>query len=383
MAELSAKKAKKEKKRLAMLEQTDLNGSYNSETNQTKKNKKKLDKSVSEKENSVNGDSKEKNGQILDGSTKEDEPTTDISDEARKTKSTVRLSKQRMLEDCSYVESLLSLVRIQQHNLDEDEDPEDDDVDDVPEDIKQKMRKENELGRAATHEELRERLRRKMEELRGRNLSTNEERRKRKLKSKLSKVEKKAAEKDVLKQKLIKVGKGAGNLNKVKAEVDTLGATMVDRPKVKTETGKVVFSKFDFVSDEVVPDSIGKKKTLDPKAALAKIAASKEKLKDMAEAGKTDKVKRINDKMAWQAAIDKAEGVKVKDDVELLKKAVKRKEMKKKSSKQKWEQREEDLEKKKNTSQTKRKDNLQKRKKDVKSNIKKKLIKKGRIVPGV
>ena len=104
------------------------------------------------------------------------------------------------------------------------------------------------------------------------------------------KVEKKAAEKDVLKQKLIKVGKGAGNLNKVKAEVDTLGAAMVDRPKVKTETGKVVFSKFDFVSDEVVPDSIGKKKTLDLKAALAKIAASKEKLKDMAEAGKTDKV---------------------------------------------------------------------------------------------
>ena len=39
------------------------------------------------------------------------------------------------------MESLLSLVRIQQHNLDEDEDPEDDDVDDVPEDIKQKMRK--------------------------------------------------------------------------------------------------------------------------------------------------------------------------------------------------------------------------------------------------
>ena len=44
------------------------------------------------------------------------------------------------------------------------------------------------MGRAATHEELRERLRRKMEELRGRNLSTNEERRKRKLKSKLSKA---------------------------------------------------------------------------------------------------------------------------------------------------------------------------------------------------
>ena len=87
--------------------------------------------------------------------------------------------------------------------------------------------------------------------------------------------------------------------------------------------------------------------------------------------------------MAWQTVMDKAEGVTVKDDVELLKKAVKKKELKKKSSKAKWEARNEDLEKKKTTFQTKRSDNLQKRKKDVKDNKKKKLIKKGRLVPGV
>merc|ERR1740128_1507855 len=204
MAELSAKKAKKEKKRLAMLEQTDLNGSYNSETNTNKKKKKKRD---------------------TDTSVTEDLPV--INDSV----------KQRMMNDYTYAESLMSLVRLQLHGtLDEAEDPEDE-VNDVPAEFKQKMRQENDTGRAATHEELKERLKNKMDELRGRNLSTNEERRKRKLKAKLSKAEKKSAEKEELKQKLMKVGKNAGNLNKIKSDPEAALLT-AEKPKVKTETGK-------------------------------------------------------------------------------------------------------------------------------------------------
>jgi len=407
MAEQSAKKAKKEKKRLAMLEQTDLNGSYNSETNTNKKSKKKKDKadtSVTEAkpelpETDLNGsynsetntNKKKKKKRDTDTTVTEDLPV--INDSAKQSpqkddakKSQVRSGKQRMMNDYTYAESLMSLVRLQLHGtLDEAEDPEDE-VNDVPAEFKQKMRQENDTGRAATHEELKERLKNKMDELRGRNLSTNEERRKRKLKAKLSKVEKKSAEKEELKQKLMKVGKNAGNLNKIKSDPEAaLLAAAAEKPKVKTETGKVVFSKFDFVAEEAAPEdsSGGKKKNLDPKAALAKIQRNKEKLKEMEEAGKTDKVKRINDRVAWQTVMDKAEGVTVKDDVDLLKKAVKKKELKKKSSKAKWEARTEDLEKKKTTFQTKRSDNLQKRKKDVKDNKKKKLIKKGRLVPGV
>ena len=277
------------------------------------------------------------------------------------------------------------MVRIPSHNLDLDqEEDEEDYVEDVPVELKIKMRKDNEEGRAVSHEELKERLHRKMQELgeRGKNLSTNEEKRQKRLKQKLKKIEKKKNEKNDLKQKLMKVGKNAGNLNKIKNELEGAGVVVAERPKVKTETGKIIFSKFDFACDEVTGEAI-KKKNMDPKAALAKIAKNKEVIKSMEEKGLTEKVKRIENKVAWQTALDKAEGVKVKDDVELLKKALKKKEQMKKSSKRKWEQRTEDVQSKKDKFQTKRKDNLQKRKATVKDNKKKKAIKKGRLIPGL
>jgi hypothetical protein len=241
--------------------------------------------------------------------------------------------------------------------------------------------------RAATHEELRERLHLKMAEIRGRNVATNEARAKRKLK-RLGDGGKQQ-QKEELKQKLIQVGKQAGggavSLKKLKSEIRTGGASIVQRPKVKTETGKVVFSKFDFTADEVAPEleSAGhKKKNVDPKAALAKIAKQKEMLQMWEEKGRDQKVKRIEDNIAWQAALQKAEGVKVKDDVELLKKSLKKQQQKKKASKSKWENRNSEVEKKKEGQQAKRKENIMKRKTDKKKGKVKMMQKKGRHVPG-
>merc|ERR1719383_750568 len=183
-----------------------------------------------------------------------------------------------------------------------------------------------------------------------------------KLKKKMKKADLKKQKKSELKQKLMKVGKSAGNLNKIKKEV-------LENPDHVTPVnpkGKVVFSKFDFTSNEIANPNT-KKKHLDPRAALAKIAKKKEKLDSMKEKGLTDKVKRIEDKTAWQTAIDKAEGVKVKDDVELLKKSLKKQEQRKKSSKRKWEQRIEGVQKKKEGLQSKRKENLQKKKEGLQS----------------
>jgi hypothetical protein len=209
---------------------------------------------------------------------------------------------------------------------------------------------------------------------------TNEARAKRNKLKRLGNSGAKQQQKEDLKQKLIKVGKAAGGVNKLKKE---LGGD--SRPKVKTETGKVVFSKFDFTADEVAPElaaSAPKKKSLDPKAALAKIAKQKEMLQMWEEKGRDEKVKRIENSMAWQAAIEKAEGVKVKDDVELLKKSLKKQQQKKKASKSKWEKRSSDLDKKKEGLQMKRKENIMKRKKDKKEGKMKKMVKKGRNVPG-
>ena len=224
----------------------------------------------------------------------------------------------------------------------------------------------------------RERLHAKMRELKSRHEVTNQDRHARKLKKQLKKTDNKKAEKEKLKQKLIKVGaKAAGGGNKVKAG-QLNGAAAAEGTLA---TDKVSFSKLEFKPSELMAEQ-PKRKANDPKAALAKIAAQKERLESMAEKGLTEKVKKIESKAAWQAAIDKAEGVKVKDDVELLKKSLKRQEQRKKSSKKKWEHRSDQVDKKLDKKQTKRQDNLQQRKKDIKDNKKKKLIKKGRLLPG-
>merc|ERR1711872_920112 len=108
-----------------------------------------------------------------------------------------------------------------------------------------------------------------------------------------------------------------------------------------------------------------------------------EKLETMKDKGKTGKVKRIEERTVWQTAIDKAEGVKVKDDVELLKKALKRQEQKKKSSKRKWDDRVEGTEQKKKLAQAKRAESIAKKKAKNKETKKKKAIKKGRLIPGL
>ena len=75
----------------------------------------------------------------------------------------------------------------------------------------------------------------------------------------------------------------------------------------------MVFSKFDFTAS----DGSNKEKKqpgLDAKSALARLEAQKEMVRSLAATGKTDRVKKIEEKTAWKAALDKAEGVKLKDD---------------------------------------------------------------------
>ena len=115
---------------------------------------------------------------------------------------------------------------------------------------------------------------------------------------------------------------------------------------------------------------------------MGKIQKQKEKIHSLQTIGKTERVKNIEEKSAWKSAMDKAEGVKVKDDESLLKKTIKRMDQKKKSSKKKWESRVEGEEKRKTAKQQKRNDNINKRKHDKKQNKFKKAAKKGRSVPG-
>merc|ERR1719348_97343 len=176
-----------------------------------------------------------------------------------------------------------------------------------------------------------------------------------------------------MKQKLMKIGKNAGNTNKgVLKEAEAAGAKIV-KPGVKTEKG-VVFSKFDFQTEEGGKEV---KKNLDPQAALNKLKKNQDKIKLWEEKGKTDKAKKIENNIAWQNALGKAQGEKIKDDEFLLKKSIKKQKQMKKSKLKKWENRVESVESKKAAGQSKREENIAKRKKDKKDKKFKHLEAKG------
>jgi len=117
--------------------------------------------------------------------------------------------------------------------------------------------------------------------------------------------------------------------------------------------------------------------------ALDEIKTKQQMYSELEKSGESDKAKELKQRDAWNNVLAKAEGVKVKDNVELLKKTIARKERQKKVSKTKWEERKNTLEKTKKEKQDKRTNNLLKKKQEKKEKIKKKAIKKGRFVPGI
>lgn len=97
------------------------------------------------------------------------------------------------------------------------------------------------------------------------------------------------------------------------------------------------FNKFEKPED---PKYVEPKKKGNLKLKLKQAQKKQEKLKKMSP----EKVKEIQ----WQNALSKAQGVKIKDDPKLIKKAIKRKTDEKRRSKKKWDERVTKLEEAKN-----------------------------------
>lgn len=152
-----------------------------------------------------------------------------------------------------------------------------------------------------------------------------------------------------------------------------------DNKPVFNSENKLVYSKIDFAN-------LGKKKhkkhKKDPKKLLEEINEEKQVLDKLEQEGNIHEVVQIKEKKAWKNALAKAEGQKVKDDPTLLKKSVKKKEQKVRSSKKKWEARIHGVEKSKEQRQKKRKENIDKKKKDKKVKKMKSASKRGKIIPG-
>ncbi len=316
----------------------------------------------------MNGESKATNK--LNGDHDLDEVTEDVAPVAPQVGVGEKLDhkelKKRLLVENAYITDMLSLINFPKKAASDDEDEDDGVV--MSAASKRKAAKALASGskRAGNVMELEEKLKAKLADLRG-DLDPGSKKGK---KNKLTPEEKKQKKREAkrLKAKLAKANK--------QSLIKASNSSSTTAKPVYNAEGKMVFSKFDFMGGKN-----NKKSAKDPKAALQSIQKQKDKIKSLEAKGASDKVKAIEETTAWKNALDKTEGVKVKDDVTLLKKSIKKQEQRKKSSKKKWDERVSGVEKRKEAKQNKRSENISKRKQDKKQNKMKKLAKKGRI-PG-
>ena len=145
-----------------------------------------------------------------------------------------------------------------------------------------------------------------------------------------------------------------------------------ERPSIKDESGRVVFSKFDFGTPAVL-QSEPKPKSKDYKKLLAKAEAAQKRLDKLKEVDEK-KSEELQEKLQWQRAVEMAKGTKIRDDTKRLKKTVKRLDSRKAKSRKQWMERQKQETQAKEKRQEKRKKNIQERIDQAKA---KKLKKRG------
>lgn len=185
-----------------------------------------------------------------------------------------------------------------------------------------------------------------------------------------------------MKKKLTKKeDKNKGNLTKPEINGDISVKKPAVTPVKDKSTGKMVFSKFDFVDsgDKEAPQNNFKGK--DFKRLLEKVEKKKQKIEKLKETN-PDAAKAVASKESWKKVLAKAEGEKIKDDPNLLKKSLKKKEKFKEKRKKQWDERTSQTEHRMKAQQDKRQKNIDSRKKAKIDKKIKRSKKKGRMVPG-
>ncbi|MBN3320146.1 SURF6 protein, partial [Atractosteus spatula] len=116
------------------------------------------------------------------------------------------------------------------------------------------------------------------------------------------------------------------------------------------------------------------------KQLLDRVEARKAKVEELRSKDE-EKAKELEEKIKWTNVLYKAEGLKIKDNEELLRRSLKRKEKMRAQKKRRWEQRSENVLEKMQNRQDKRRKNIQKKKQSKAEKRKDRARKKGRILP--
>lgn len=236
---------------------------------------------------------------------------------------------------------------------------------------------------------LRKRLHEKIEESRGQGTpkdALSEAVQAKRTKRKLERERKKRKRKEFLMKKLAEKS-GKEQPLEVKQEEKHIPAS-----SKRNETA-LVFNKVETV-DEGYIDKKQKKKNkkqgikgqLTPltgknyKQLLSRVEARKAKLEQLREKDE-EKAREMEKKIMWTNMLYKAEGIKIKDNEDMLRESLKKKEKRRTQKKKKWEQRSEHVLGKMQQRQDKRQKNLRKRKQVRAEKKKDRARKKGRVLP--
>lgn len=117
------------------------------------------------------------------------------------------------------------------------------------------------------------------------------------------------------------------------------------------------------------------------KQLLERVEARKTKLEQLREKD-AGKARQMEEKMKWTNMLYKAEGIKIKDDENMLQASLKRKQKKHEQRKKKWNKLSENMVEKMQKRQDKRRKNILRRKQTKVEKKKQKARKKGRVLPG-
>ncbi|KAJ6651833.1 hypothetical protein lerEdw1_016429 [Lerista edwardsae] len=179
-----------------------------------------------------------------------------------------------------------------------------------------------------------------------------------------------------------------------KKEASEVAALATSEPQVPKEDRKteMVFNKVEAPREELSKAEKRKEKRMalkgnitpltgkNYKQLLTRLESRKSKLEEL-KAKDEEKAKELEAKMKWTNVLYKAEGVKIRDDEDRLKAALKRKEKRKAQRKRQWEKRTEQVVEKMQQRQDKRRKNLRKKKVAKEERKKAKARKKGRVLP--
>ncbi|ODN01742.1 Surfeit locus protein 6 [Orchesella cincta] len=241
--------------------------------------------------------------------------------------------------------------------------------------------------RATSYQELKERLHRKIAELAQKpNVVKREKKQKKKLKRKEEAKTNKG--KKLISQTAAAAGGTGAEDSTVKQESSTEKTPLMKKPVVKSN-GEIVYSKFDFISNEArngvsssAATSGKNKKTkvnLTAEELLKKAQKHESQISKLATQGKKSEAVSLAESQKWETALKRADGQKVRDDAYLLKKTIKKQEKQKQLTKKKWKERVEHVEQQKEQRQQKRQTNIESRRDDKKKRVKKLQRKRGRI----